>query len=96
MQEDPQADSAPVEGIADLLEEPEQDNGPPQATVARRAKSYSDFYDIVTAHLKKERDQQKEKLKKRPREHVKTELDFMGWYHEFGPDLIDASHGTYQ
>jgi conserved oligomeric Golgi complex subunit 3 len=96
LQEDPQADNAPVEGIADLLEDAEQDNGPPQATVARRAKSYSDFYDIVTAHLKKEREQERDKQKKKPREHIKTELEFAEWYDEVSHELVDASHETYQ
>ncbi|KAK3346776.1 Sec34-like family-domain-containing protein [Lasiosphaeria hispida] len=36
-----------------LFEELEDANSPPQATLVRRAKSYSDFYDIVTSQLSK-------------------------------------------
>ncbi|KAF2144526.1 uncharacterized protein K452DRAFT_349625 [Aplosporella prunicola CBS 121167] len=88
------ADNDPVEAIPDIVEEPEQDNGPPKATVARRAKSYSDFYDVVRAHIKKERGL--EKQKRRSREQLKTELDFAQWYNGLSDDLLDASHAEYQ
>ncbi|KAF2084506.1 Sec34-domain-containing protein [Saccharata proteae CBS 121410] len=87
-----QADVEPVEVIPELREEPEQDNGPPKATVARRAKSYSDFYDVVRAHIKKERGLER----KRSREQLKTELDFGEWYNGVHDELLDASHGEYQ
>jgi conserved oligomeric Golgi complex subunit 3 len=64
LQEESQADVGTVEGIAETIEEAaEKDNSPPKATVARRAKSYSDFYDIVTAHLKKEKELERKKSK---------------------------------
>ncbi|KAK0624480.1 Conserved oligomeric Golgi complex subunit 3 [Lasiodiplodia hormozganensis] len=91
-----QADVDPVEAIPDIVEEPEEDNGPPQATVARRAKSFSDFYDVARAHIKKERDLEKQKLKKRSRDQLKTELDFGDWYNGISDELLDASHEEYQ
>ncbi|OJD34630.1 golgi complex component cog3 [Diplodia corticola] len=91
-----QADVDPVEAIPDIVEEPELDNGPPQATVARRAKSFSDFYDVARAHLKKERDLEKLKLKKRSRDQLRTELDFGDWYNGISDELLDASHEEYQ
>ncbi|KAL1638248.1 Golgi transport complex subunit 3 [Neofusicoccum ribis] len=91
-----QADVDPVEAIPDIVEEPEEENGPPQATVARRAKSFSDFYDVARAHIKKERDLEKQKLKKRSRDQLRTELDFGDWYNGISDELLDASHGEYQ
>ena len=43
--------------------------------MARRAKSYSDFYDIVRAHLKKEKGIER----KKSRENITSELDFTEW-----------------
>ena len=53
-----------AEPLPSLLEDREDANSPPQATLARRAKSYSDFYDIVTARLPKPGP--KKKRRKRP------------------------------
>ncbi|KAK4445014.1 oligomeric Golgi complex subunit 3 [Podospora aff. communis PSN243] len=39
--------------LSSLLEEQDDPNSPPHATLLRRANSYSDFYDIVTAQLSK-------------------------------------------
>ncbi|KAF2835875.1 Sec34-domain-containing protein [Patellaria atrata CBS 101060] len=89
-----QTDTRPVETITDLLEDPNQENGPPQATVARRAKSYSDFYDVVRAHIKKERGL--EKQKKRSKANLKTDLDFSKWYNNVSEELVDASHEEYR
>ncbi|KAF1811312.1 Sec34-domain-containing protein [Eremomyces bilateralis CBS 781.70] len=65
---------------------------PPQATVARRAKSYSDFYDIVRAHLKKEKEDEKRKL----RQALKTDIDFERWYSGIMPSIEKKSFPQYQ
>lgn len=74
-----QAGPADVERVEAIVETPEDQpetaNGPPNATVARRAKSYSDFYDVVRAHLKKEKDLER----KREREALANDLDFVEW-----------------
>lgn len=91
LQEGSQADVERVggsAGIAEIIEDVDKSNGPPKATVARRAKSYGDFYDVVRAHLKKER--------RRSRENIKTELDFGEWYSGVSEELLDASHEEYQ
>ncbi|KAF2500787.1 Sec34-domain-containing protein [Lophium mytilinum] len=88
-----QADVARVEGIQEIIEDVEKTTGPPKATVARRAKSYSDFYDAVRAHIKKEKGLEREK--RREREELKTELDFGEWYGGVGEELLDASHEEY-
>lgn len=92
MQESP-ADVERAEGIAELPEEqPGKLNGPPPATVARRAKSYSDFYTVVRAHLKKERALEKRKS----REDIDTELALAEWYGGVNDDLLEASHEEYR
>lgn len=88
-----QADVERVEGIAETIEEViEKNNGPPQATVARRAKSYSDFYNVVRAHLKKE----KELEKKTSHVNISNELDFAEWYDGINEELLEASHEEYK
>jgi hypothetical protein len=90
-----QADVERVEGIAETIEEgPEKHHGPPQATVARRAKSYSDFYNVVRAHLKKEKE--KELEQKKSQEQISTDLDFAEWYGDVNGDLLEASHEEYK
>ena len=75
MQEGP-ADVERVEAIAETVEDqPQTINGPPPATVARRAKSYSDFYDVVRAHLKREKGNER----KKSRENLSNELEFAEW-----------------
>ncbi|KAI4697688.1 uncharacterized protein J4E84_000821 [Alternaria hordeiaustralica] len=89
-----QADFERAEAIAETAEDdrPGKLNGPPPATVARRAKSYSDFYTVVRAHLKKERALEK----KKSREDISTELEFADWYGGVSDELLEASHEEYR
>lgn len=87
---------APAEELLNAIEGVDVNHGPPPATVARRAKSYSDFYDVVRAHLKKEHKLEREKERRRNKEHLKTDLEFGAWYNGIKGDLLDASHGDYQ
>lgn len=57
--------AAPLEG---LLEEPEASNDPPEPTLSRRAKSYSDFYHVVRAQLSKDAAKKRPKKKTKKRE----------------------------
>ncbi|KAI0625702.1 Sec34 domain-containing protein [Pyrenophora tritici-repentis] len=88
-----QADLERVEAIPETVEEETLGklNGPPPATVARRAKSYSDFYTVVRAHLKKEKALEK----KKSREDISTELEFAEWYGGVSDELLEASHEEY-
>ncbi|KAI0588024.1 Sec34 domain-containing protein [Pyrenophora tritici-repentis] len=88
-----QADLERVEAIPKTVEEETLGklNGPPPATVARRAKSYSDFYTVVRAHLKKEKALEK----KKSREDISTELEFAEWYGGVSDELLEASHEEY-
>ncbi|KAI2616716.1 Sec34-like family protein [Hypoxylon sp. NC1633] len=53
-----------VEPLEHLFEEPETSIDPPEATLSRRAKSYSDFYHVVRAQLSKDAAAAKKKRKK--------------------------------
>ncbi|KAF2018461.1 Sec34-domain-containing protein [Aaosphaeria arxii CBS 175.79] len=87
------ADVERAEGIAETIDEGlEKVIGPPQATVARRAKSYSDFYNVVRAHLKKEEELEK----KKNHGALASELDFAEWYSEIDEELLDVSHDDYK
>ncbi|RYN68627.1 hypothetical protein AA0118_g1248 [Alternaria tenuissima] len=89
-----QADLERVEAIPETADEdrPGKLNGPPPATVARRAKSYSDFYMVVRAHLRKERALEK----KKSCEDISTELEFADWYGGLSDELLEASHDEYR
>lgn len=83
-----------VEAIVETAEDerPGKLNGPPPATLARRAKSYSDFYSVVRAHLNREKALER----KKSREHLSTELDFAEWYGGVNDELLEASHEEYR
>jgi hypothetical protein len=82
--------------ILELFEENSVLKGPPEATLARRAKSYSDFYDVAVSYLG--RAPQVEK----PRDvfensEVRTGTSIVeNQYEECEDDLLDASQEEYQ
>jgi hypothetical protein len=93
LRQESQADVERAEAIVETIEEvPGKLNGPPPATVARRAKSYSDFYTVVRAHMKKERALEK----KKSQENLSTELEFAEWYGSINDELLEASHDEYR
>ena len=79
----------PAKTITELIVQPEKE-GPPEATVARRAKSYSDFYDAVKAYTKKEKRAEKRRSQEWLRKEEQKEWDF-----SIGEELVDASHEEY-
>ncbi|KAI9707661.1 MAG: Golgi transport complex subunit 3 [Candelina mexicana] len=93
--ESSQADTNRAGGIGDIVEEPESTRiGPPAATVARRAKSYSDFYDVVRAQIKS--NIPTEKTAVGGASSIKSELEFGDWYHQIEDELLEASQEEYQ
>ena len=60
--------------------------------MARRAKSYSDFYSVVRAHLKKEKALEKKKSK----EDITTEVELAEWYGTVNDELLEVSHEEYR
>ncbi len=88
-----QADVERVEGIVEASEEQlGKLNGPPPATIARRAKSYSDFYTVVRAHLSKEKALER----KKSHTDISNELEFAEWYGSVNEELLEASHDEYR
>jgi hypothetical protein len=88
------ADVERVEATRDAAAEelPGKLHGPPPATVARRAKSYSDFYAAVRGHMRK----QKALQRKQSQEQLATELDFAEWYGGVSDELLEASHDEFR
>jgi hypothetical protein len=96
--QDSRADVERVGGIQEVAEDaPEKANGPPRATVARRAKSYSDFYNVVRAHLKKEKEHEDTgRVKEKEQAQITSELEFAEWYGGVSDELLEASHDEYK
>jgi hypothetical protein len=93
VRQESRADVERAEAIAETIEDaPGKLNGPPPATVARRAKSYSDFYTVVRAHMKKERALER----KKSQENLNTELEVAEWYGSINEELLEASHDEYR
>ncbi|KAI9666353.1 MAG: Golgi transport complex subunit 3 [Bathelium mastoideum] len=88
------ADDVPVEVVPEIAEEVEKLAGPPSATIARRAKSYSDFYEVVRDQVKKEH--RLERSRKKSRQDIRTELQLSDWYGGKKDALLDASHEEYK
>lgn len=84
------------EPVLELFEDPSALKGPPKATLAKRAKSYSDFYEAAVSYLTKD-------LEKRPQIDVfeipgSNEIApcFEGAFEAFEGGLLDASQQEYQ
>ncbi|PPJ57647.1 hypothetical protein CBER1_00263 [Cercospora berteroae] len=88
-----------IEPIQDIHEIDTAWTGPPSASVARRAQSYSDFYDAVTAYSQKE-DQARRKNSldtiHAPVSHHDVELDFEAEYATIEELLLNESHAEHQ
>ncbi|KAB8360657.1 hypothetical protein FH972_024395 [Carpinus fangiana] len=75
-----------------IAEEEGETNGPPSASVARRAQSYSDFYHVVRAQLHKDQHSKRRRSLQREQliERDDSPLD------DPDEELLDASHDRYQ
>lgn len=80
-----------------MFEESSTDNSPPDATVSRRAKSYSDFYHVVRSQLAKD----SKKLKNEHKDpfcgiqYLQDELELDIQFDAYEEDLLDASQEEY-
>jgi hypothetical protein len=92
------ADIAAPELLSNGASDPIAQKSPPAATLARRAKSYSDFYDAVHAYLEKEQKHEKKQrnVLRRRQSGLRTESEFAAWYTGVKSQLEDASHEEYQ
>ncbi|KAG9230428.1 Sec34-like family-domain-containing protein [Amylocarpus encephaloides] len=85
----------PSDPILEIYQGASSLQGPPQATITRRAKSYSDFYEVATKYLKRPIVVQ-----------VTKELDIAStsledpqietWHEGIEDELLEASHEEYQ
>jgi hypothetical protein len=80
----------------EIFEEESGIKGPPKATLARRAKSYSDFYEAAIGYFGKEAGKEKPKDVLEVFENGESEMSFGGRYEEYENDLLDASNEEYQ
>jgi hypothetical protein len=81
--------------VLELFEESSILKGPPKATLVRRAKSYSDFYEVAVQYFGS--DAKIEKLCD-PLEPTGTlSYTLLGTeFRDFEEDLLEESHGEYQ
>ncbi|KAI1371193.1 Sec34-like family protein [Hypoxylon crocopeplum] len=94
-----------IEPLEELFEEPETSIDPPEATLSRRAKSYSDFYHVVRAQLSKDATaakKRRKKAKERTLDALMVEKLEKGLRYQGSPqlesldsDLINASQQEY-
>jgi hypothetical protein len=79
-----------------VFEGDSEHKGPPKATLARRAKSYSDFYEAAIGFLGKETGKGKPKDVLEVFENGGDQISFETRYEEYETDLLDASQEEYQ
>ncbi len=94
MQELGQADLHPVEILLPADSSSSNIHGPPIATVARRAKSYTDFYHVARAQFKKNKEKQFKHVKRSSRDSLKGE-EFKKWPEDLSESLLNSSHERY-
>ncbi|CAD6582195.1 MAG: Golgi transport complex subunit 3 [Alectoria sarmentosa] len=99
--EDNQADTGRVDRLVDGFEATQELVGPPEATLTRRAQSYSDFHDAVKAILGQDipsegaaREIAKDDANTEGKD-ITSELDFADWYNGLEHELLDSSHDDY-
>ena len=80
----------------EILEEDSGVKGPPKATLARRAKSYSDFYGAAMGYFGREARKERPKDVLEVFENRESGIQFGGRYEEYENELLDASHEEYQ
>ncbi|KAM3086416.1 Golgi transport complex subunit 3 [Clarireedia jacksonii] len=84
------------EPMIGIYEEPPVSKDPPKATLARRAKSYSDFYEVAVAYLGKEADTEtSQSILDKDGARIQRPL-FEERYADLEDELLDASHEEYQ
>ena len=105
MQGETQADDRLVRPTIEAVLE-EKCSGPPQATVKRRAQSYSDFHHAVTTVLGMDERRRRhnstthspkydEKTRQNLEHAVQDDLDFADLYSELEPSLLESSYDEY-
>lgn len=84
------------DAIMELYEDTASLKGPPKATLARRAKSYSDFYDAAVIYLSKETVTEKPRDAFALSENVTDVTSPDSGFEDFEDDLLDESREEYR
>lgn len=74
-------------------------SGPPEATLARRSQSYSDFYDVVQLQARASRTLQRQKaseVKQNLQRADRTDVDFDTAFASVETELLEQSHAAYR
>lgn len=79
-----------------VFEEHSGVKGPPQATIARRAKSYSDFYDVAISFLSKEAKSKAPCDMLEPSQETEDAVSMTANYEDVEDALLDESQEEYQ
>ena len=96
--DDLQGDNQMSEVAAPLMEIFEDNSGldgPPPATLVKRAKSYSDFYEVALGYLGNH-TKEKPKDALEVLENGENHIPFETRFEEYENDLLDASQDEYQ
>ena len=100
LQEGAQANVGSIDVGKTLVEEEEAVNplleGPPKATLSRRAQSYADFHHAVEAVLGSRAEGGTGKAKTEDDKWIQNDLDVEDWYDEVEDGLLEASHDRYK
>ena len=84
------------ESILEILEDGIDQKGPPIATLAKRAKSYSDFYEVCSSYLGRSAEIYALNDVFIPSNNSESEISFESNYDRLENDLLDASLEDYQ
>jgi hypothetical protein len=80
----------------ELYEEIPLSKDPPEATIARRAKSYNNFYEIASGYLQQQIKDDIVPDVLDSQQYQSINYQFENWYENCEDDLLDASHEEYR
>lgn len=63
--------------------------------MSRRSQSYTDFHAAARAALGEGTASGRDSKQSKNEEDTKTQIDFVDWYYELEPSLLNASQGEY-
>lgn len=98
------ADTGRLEGPGAVIEEVEEPYGPPEASLKRRAQSYTDFQHAARAVLDTKKVPQKEKAPKdtlgleseeSKESGISNDIEFAKWYQDLEHGLLESNHDDY-
>ena len=86
----------PSESILEILENGLDKRGPPKATLAKRAKSYSDFYEVCNSYFGKSPPTDVPIDVLEPSKALESGISLESNYDQYENDFLDASQEDYQ